>query len=216
MRSLIRGLDVLKGPFPEFDPETTPDHPGDLFATWFMHAVDAKVAEPHAMTLSTVTPEGRPEARVLILKSVDAVGWRFAVSKASSKGRELAQNAHVALTFHWREIGRQVRVSGVAHEESSKDGSADFRARSSGSREMALLLRQSQVLEEPRQIDRELESVRRRLAEEPDLVPPEWTSYVVKADKVEFWQADSERRHTRVLYRRAGEAGTWSQCRLWP
>ncbi|MUL43198.1 pyridoxamine 5'-phosphate oxidase [Streptomonospora sp. PA3] len=215
-RALMRGLDVLSGPFPDFDPDTAPDHPAQLFVAWFMNAVDTKVVEPHAMTLSTVTPDGRPEARVLILKSVDAAGWRFAISKASSKGREIAQNPHVALTFHWREVGRQVRISGVACEESAADGSADFLARSRGSREMALLLRQSQVLEEPQQIDRELEAVRRKLAEDPDLVPPEWTSYVVKADKVEFWQADGGRRHTRVLYTRADETAAWSRCRLWP
>ncbi|MDA0563916.1 pyridoxal 5'-phosphate synthase [Streptomonospora sp. S1-112] len=213
---LLRGLAVLAGPLPEFDPGAAPEEPTALFTAWLAHAVAAGVVEPHAMTLSTVTPEGRPEARVLILKSVDAAGWRFAASTASGKGRDLAHSPHVALTFHWRELGRQVRVSGRAAAEDPARSAADFRARSASARELALLGRQSQVLADPADIDRELGPVRERLAADPGLVPTEWTSYLVAADAVEFWQGAADRRHTRLRYTREPGAGTWRRDCLWP
>ncbi|MBV2364561.1 pyridoxal 5'-phosphate synthase [Streptomonospora nanhaiensis] len=216
LRELLRGLEVLGGPLPAFDPGEAPDDPTDLFAAWLVDAVEAGVAEPHAMTLSTVTPEGRPEARVLILKSVDRAGWRFAVSTAGAKGRDLAHSPYVALTFHWRELGRQVRVSGRAEAEEPERAAADFLARSASARELVLLGRQSEVLADPADIDRELGPVRDRLAAEPGLVPKEWTSYLVIADKVEFWQGAASRRHTRLRYSRATGTGPWRRDRLWP
>ena len=113
VRDLLRGLPVFDRPLPAFDTESVPGEPSALFLSWLHEAIDAGVSEPHAMTLSTVDADGRPDARVLILKDVDADGWQFATAATSAKGAQLAASTHAALSFHWREQGRQVRVRGA-------------------------------------------------------------------------------------------------------
>ncbi len=216
LRALLRGLPVLTGCAPEFDPQRAPADPVELFTRWLLHAVDSDVAEPHAMTVSTVSTAAgsRPSARVLILKDVDAEGWHFAVSSASRKGAELARNPAVALTFYWPALGRQVRVEGIAQADPPQLAAEDFLARSQGARAMALTGRQSEPYCDPAEISEALAKARLELERSPALVPDEWVSYAVRADRVEFWQADAARRHRRLRYERDG-AG-WSSTLLWP
>jgi pyridoxamine 5'-phosphate oxidase len=214
LRDTLRGLPVLTGSAPPFDPERTPPDPSLLFTEWLTHAITSGVAEPHAMTLSTVDSDGRPHARVLILKDLDAAGWHFAVSSVSPKGRQMTANPVAALTFYWPQLGRQVRVTGDVIPDPRGVTDGDFLARAAGSRAMALTLRQSQPFTQPADLDAALQRTQAQLAETPDVVPDEWTSYAVRADIVEFWQSDTTRRHTRVRYQRSGDG--WSQQRLWP
>lgn len=214
MREILRDVAVLKGTAPDFGTEDLPEDPVALFTDWLLAAVQAGVDEPHAMTLSTVDERGRPSARVLILKDVDRDGWHFAVTASSRKGRELAANPVAALTFHWREQARQVRVSGSVSADAPAVAAADFLARPLGSRLMALTRRQSDVCTGRGELDDALADARRELDADPDVVPSEWMSYVVRADEVEFWQGDPQRRHTRVQYTLAG--GVWTQNLLWP
>lgn len=216
LRALLRGLAVLTGSAPEFDPARAPGDPLELFIEWLLHAVDSGVAEPHAMTVSTVSgaAASRPSARVLILKDVDAAGWHFAVSSVSRKGAELARNPAVALTFYWPALGRQVRIEGVAHADPPQVTAGDFLARSEGAREMALTGRQSQPYSDPAEITEALAKSRVELDGDPALVPVEWVSYGVRADSVEFWQADRARRHRRLRYERDGSG--WATTLLWP
>jgi pyridoxamine 5'-phosphate oxidase len=210
----LRALKSLAGPFPGFDPAAAPDDPRDLFAAWFRQAIAAGVHEPHAMTLSTVDEAGCPDARVLILKTMDHDGWHFATGRLSRKGRQLDSTPIAALTFYWRPLGRQVRLRGAAQDMGPAARDADFRAKPAGSRAAALLARQSDVLSGNDEFDRALERQRARLAEDPGLVAPDWAVYALDPTEVEFWQADEQRRHIRLRYRRHEAA--WIHERLWP
>jgi pyridoxamine 5'-phosphate oxidase len=215
MRDLLRGLPVFAGDLPEFDADAVPEEPVTLFAQWLSGALDAKVPEPHAMTVSTADGDGRPSSRVLICKDVDADGrWYFAANDTSRKGRELAANPYAALTFYWPPQGRQIRVRGSVHTTGADRSAAEFLARSLGSRAEALTGRQSDVLDDPAELEPAVRSARERLAADPELVAPGWTLYAVTADEVEFWQADQDRRHTRLRYTR--DNARWTRHRLWP
>lgn len=214
MRQMLRDLKSLPGPYQPFDTAQAPSEPAALFAEWLQAAIDAGVREPHAMTLSTVDADGHPDARVLILKNVDAHGWHFAITRTSPKGRQIAHHPHAALTFYWPVLGRQVRIRGRVRDMGADAHAADFLARPLGSRAGGLLARQSDVLASERELDDALAAQRARLEQEPDLVAPHWAVYAVEPDAVEFWQGSEERRHTRLRYVRA-ESG-WHVERLWP
>lgn len=120
----------------------------------------------------------------------------------------------VALNFHWREIGRQVRLRGRVLEGSADDAARDFIARSAGSRAQALTGNQSQPLRDPKDLERAIGESRQLLEADDDLVPEHWALFGLIPDEVEFWQADTERRHTRLQYR--FEHSQWRRRRLWP
>jgi pyridoxamine 5'-phosphate oxidase len=138
----------------------------------------------------------------------------FASSAGSRKGRELAANRHAALGVHWPEQGRQVQIRGTAATCGPERSAADFLARPRASRIEALVERQSQILRDPAEIPEALAAARARIAADPASVAPGWTLYALTAVDVEFWQADRDRRHVRLTYRR--EAAGWSRERLWP
>ena len=214
VRDLLRGLPVFDRPLPAFDTETVPGEPSALFLAWLREAIEAGVSEPHAMTLATVDAEGLPDARVLILKDVDADGWQFATAATSAKGTQLAACPHAALSFHWREQGRQVRVRGAVATADPSVSAADFLAKPDGSRIAGLVGRQSAVLEDPRKLALEIEAAGQRLAGDPLAVPEDHTVYVLTPTEVEFWQGDRQRQHVRLRYRRC--VNGWMTERLWP
>ncbi|XVV15638.1 pyridoxine/pyridoxamine 5'-phosphate oxidase [Actinoplanes sp. CA-131856] len=207
MRDYLRSLPVFAGELPTFDPSAAPSTPSALFIEWLMAAVEAGVREPHAMTLSTAGAN----ARVLILKNVDEHGWQFAAHAASPKGRELARDPRAALTFYWSPLGRQIRVRGPVQPAPPEDSAADFLARPPGSRAEASLGRQSQPLADRATLDEALREARQRIE---GYVEPQWTLYTLAPDQVEFWQADKERKHTRLRYTRTPSG--WSRGLLWP
>ncbi|WP_133901830.1 pyridoxine/pyridoxamine 5'-phosphate oxidase [Actinophytocola oryzae] len=210
----LRALPSLAGPLPGFDPDAAPADPDELFGHWLAEAVEAGVVEPHAMTLSTVDPTGRPSARVLILKYLVDGCWAFATGSGSRKGKELADTPWAALTFYWPAPGRQVRVRGAVSPASADESAADFLARSPGARGAGLVGNQSEPLSGLAERDRVLDDATGRAAADPGLVAPEWTVYRVVADEVEFWQGDERRRHVRLSYTRDGDG--WVRRLLWP
>jgi pyridoxamine 5'-phosphate oxidase len=210
----LRALPVFPAELPDFDASAAPADPVDLFRDWLGDAVDRGVPAPHAMTLSTVDDGGRPAARVLILKNVDASGWHFATHADSPKGRHIAGTAHVALTFFWPQVGRQVRVTGAAIALDDAASARDFLARPEDSRAATLVGRQSEPLDQPTEYDRAYTAAQERIAADPGLVAPSWTVYAVRPRSVEFWQASSGRAHTRLRYE--SSAGGWRRQRLWP
>jgi pyridoxamine 5'-phosphate oxidase len=214
IRDRLRTLRVFDRPLPDFDAGTAPDEPASLFASWLGEAVDAKVVEPHVMTLSTVDPQGRPDARVVLLRDVGADGWRFTASATGAKGAQLAANPQAALSFYWREQGRQVRLRGRVAAAAPSASAADFLGQSEGSRIADLVGRQSTVLADPAELARGMAAARQRVADDPGLVAPDYTVYVLTPAEVEFWQGDHQRQHIRLRYRRA-DAG-WVTERLWP
>jgi pyridoxamine 5'-phosphate oxidase len=210
----LRGLPSLAGPLPAFDPDEAPAVPDTLFERWLAEAIAAGVVEPHAMTLSTVDPAGRPSARVLILKYLDAGRWAFASGSGSRKGKELANTPWAALTFYWPVLGRQVRVRGPVEIADAEESAADFLARSAGARGAGMVGNQSEPLTDLAERDRVLDEASARAAADPGMVAPEWTVYRVVADEVEFWQGDERRRHVRLCYTRDGDG--WTRQLLWP
>lgn len=213
VRDWLRAIAVFGRPLPEFAPDQAPSEPVPLFLAWLRDAVEADVPDPHAMTLSTVDETGDPDARVLILKNVDASGFQFAMHAASPKGIQLAGTPRAALTFYWAEFGRQVRVRGEVRPESAERSAADFLARSATARAEALLGRQSRYLTDPEERDRALEESLARVEADPGLLDPAWTLCTVVPDVVEFWQAAATRVHVRLRYER--EATGWQRRQLW-
>jgi pyridoxamine 5'-phosphate oxidase len=213
LRQRLRGLASLVGHPPPFDPDARPAEPGELFDAWLQGAIDAGVAEPHAMVLSTVDAHGSPDSRVLILKDLTDEGWWFAGDANSAKGEQLAANPAASLLFYWTSIGRSVRIRGTVQRGAPERARADFLARGEGARAVALMRRDSSPGPQDG-IDREFRAARDRLAEDPSAVPDAWSVWCLRAASVEFWQADAERRHLRVRYERAGDE--WSSTRLWP
>lgn len=214
LRELLRGIEVFSGELPEFDLRELPADPHELFIDWLLSAVRDGVREPHAMTLSTVDADGAPGARVLILKNISAQGWEFASDARSRKGRDLAGRPAAALTFYWPESARQVRVRGEVAPATAQDSAADFLARSPAARAEALLGRQSSPLGGLAERDTAVREAAARVGADPGLVSPDWTLYVLRPSRVEFWQGRQDRSHTRVEYVR-GDAG-WERGLLWP
>jgi pyridoxamine 5'-phosphate oxidase len=216
IRDQLRGLPVFAGPLADFDPESAPPEPADLFTRWFTEAVDAGVGEPHAMTVSTVDDLGAPSSRVVVMRDFTPRGWWFATTTTSRKGRELAGNPAVALGFHWGPQGRQVRVRGTAELATARECADDFLARSLESRVAGLHGRQSEPLADLAEIDREADRSRERLLADPELAPEDWGLYLVTPIEVEFWQGDRDRRHIRLTYLRAEPGAPWHRTLLWP
>jgi pyridoxamine 5'-phosphate oxidase len=208
LRDKLRALDALAGPLLKFNIHKTLDSPIDQFAQWLETAIDAGVPEPHAMSLSTVDEHGSPDTRVLLLKDLDGDGWHFGASSNSPKGRQIRRCSAVALTFYWPVLGRQVRIRGRAMDRGRERSAEDFLARSLGSRATALAGRQSEILNDPAELAREIEGQRQRLAVQPTLIDSAWTAYVVKPIEVEFWQGSSDRRHQRLSYIHDGSGWT--------
>ena len=214
MKDEFRLLKSLAGPFPAFDTDLAPDEPRELFSDWLRDAIEAGVKEPHAMVLSTIDENGTPDARVLILKNLDHRGWHFATTGNGPKGRQIALNPTVALTFYWPVLGRQVRLRGMALQAEVYERDADFRARAPGAKAVALVERQSEVLGSRQELENALARQHCRLQGEPDLVAPSWALFIVMPHDVEFWQGDSERRHHRLRYKRKKTG--WIREQLWP
>ena len=184
------------------------------FERWFADAAAARVPEPNAMTLSTATRDGVPSARIVLLKGVDANGFAFYTDYRSRKGAELAENPLAALTFLWKEIERQVRITGSVARVSTEESEAYFRTRPPGSRLGAWASHQSAVLASREELQARVQDMAARFPDGDVPLPPHWGGFRVAPDEIEFWQGRPDRLHDRLLYRR-GERG-WEISRLSP
>jgi pyridoxamine 5'-phosphate oxidase len=188
--------------------------PIQQFERWFADAVTAEALEPNAMTLATASRDGVPSGRIVLLKGVDARGFVFFTDFRSRKGAELTENPLAALVFLWKEIERQVRVTGAVARVSDADAEAYFRSRPVGSRLGAWASHQSAVIADRRVLEDRLRDVTARFADGDVPLPSHWGGFRVVPDEVEFWQGRPDRLHDRLLYQRA-EAG-WTVARLSP
>jgi pyridoxamine 5'-phosphate oxidase len=197
----------------ERDCETNPIH---QFERWFRDAQAAEIKEPNAMTLATVGADGRPSARIVLLKGLDSGGFVFYTNQRSRKGREMEANPFVALTFLWAELERQVRVEGEVGRVSRTKGEIYWRGRPKGSRLGAWVSRQSEIIPDRKVLEVRLLDLQARYADTDDVPMPEfWGGYVVRPEQIEFWQGRPDRLHDRLLYRTNGE-DAWTLERLAP
>ncbi|WP_369052149.1 pyridoxine/pyridoxamine 5'-phosphate oxidase [Kineococcus terrestris] len=215
VRDWLEGLPLLRADPPPFDPEDVPADPLELFLAWLGDAVAAGVPDPHALTLATVDPAGRPDARVVVLRDVDESALWVASSAVSPKGRQLDRVPVAALVFHWPQRGRQVRVRGGVRLADPERTAADFLGRPAQVRADALVARQSEALRHEGELADELGDATDLLRVEPHVVAPTWRLWGVDASRLEFWQASPDGQHLRVRYDR-DEDGGHRQTRLWP
>lgn len=184
------------------------------FARWINEAITAEVAEATAMALATVSPDGRPSCRVVLLKGHDRQGLAFYTSYESRKGSEIAANARVAATFYWAELERQLRVEGVAEPLPAAASDRYFASRPPGARLSAVASPQSAVVPDRAHLEQAYAEAAARYGDDP-VRPAHWGGYRIVPDRFEFWQGRANRLHDRLLYV-PGTDGAWSITRLAP
>jgi len=184
------------------------------FERWFAEAVAAELPLPNAMTLATVTPEGHPAARLVLLKGLDGGGFVFYTSYDSRKAEELAHRAHAALVFHWSTLERQVRIEGRVERVSAEESDTYFASRPLGSRHSAVASPQSTVVPNRAWLEQRARDVAQRHPEDVPR-PAYWGGYRVLPEVIEFWQGRDDRLHDRLLYRLSAGGG-WTISRLAP
>jgi len=187
--------------------------PLEQFRRWHAEAFPDPSVEL-AMTLATATRDGRPSARVVLLKSIDERGLVFHTSYESRKGRELEANPFAAVAFHWPHLHRQVRVEGRVERVTAEESDVYFRTRPLARRIAAIASQQSEVIADREALEARVQALVERFRHEPVPRPAHWGGYRIVPDVFEFWQAGQHRLHDRLRYRR--DAGAWILERLAP
>jgi len=192
--------------------DLAPD-PFAMFQRWYHDAVTAAVYEPNAMVVASASADGRPSARLVLLKGFGPEGWVFYTNLGSRKGAELIANPQVSLLFPWHALERQVRVDGTATVLGRDEVAAYFHTRPRGAQLGAHASHQSQEVASREELDAAWAVADSTYRDEVP-VPDEWGGFRVRPEAVEFWQGRPGRMHDRLVYRRHGE--TWSVHRLAP
>ena len=184
------------------------------FEAWFGEARRIGLPLAESFTLATVAPDGKPDARMLLLKGVDARGFVFYTNYESRKGAELGKNPNVALVFHWNELFRQVRIEGRVEKLSGEESDAYFQRRIRGSRIGAWASKQSSIVSGRRELEQSFRKYRDQFRGQRVPLPPFWGGYRVAPERIEFWQGRPNRLHDRLCYLREGPG--WKLVRLSP
>lgn len=201
---------------PPLDPSTVADDPLVQFRVWFDAAKAAGEPEPTVMTLATVGSDGRPSARIVLLKGVDATGFTFYTNYESRKGRDMVADPVAALVFYWRTMHRQVRVEGRVEQLTAAESDAYFVTRPRASQLGAIASPQSRVIPDRSSLERRVGELDTELHGAPAQRPPHWGGFRVVPELFELWQGQPNRLHDRVQYRRDRQLSTWIKERLAP
>lgn len=192
-----------------------PNDPLEAFIMWFSQAVEAKVLEPNAMSLATVSPMGTPSSRIVLLKEIRSDGFVFFTNYQSQKALHLTHNSACALNFVWNELERQVRIEGRAKKITAKESDKYFEVRPENSKLGAWASPQSRIIPDRSYLDTLFEQTKRMFAGKNISRPPMWGGYVVEPSVIEFWQGRSNRLHDRLQYVK-DEQSKWICQRLAP
>jgi pyridoxamine 5'-phosphate oxidase len=190
------------------------NNPFSQFSSWWDEAVQSEIDEVNAMTLSTITNEGKPSSRIVLLKGFDSKGFVFFSNYNSSKAQQISSNSHVSLLFFWKELERQIRIDGVCSKVSAEESDAYFHSRPIGSRLGAWASPQSEKIQDREVLVQRLASVTQEFGLENVPRPPHWGGYQVVPTRIEFWQGRSNRLHDRILYEQ--QELSWQISRLAP
>ena len=185
------------------------------FQKWFEEALNSQLLEPSAMTLATADADGRPSARIVLLKGADERGFLFFTNYESRKGRELAANPRAALVLHWAELERQICIAGDVTKVPRVESEKYFALRPRGSQLGACVSKQSSVVTDRAFLEGRLEELEKQFANRDVEMPAPWGGYVLAPIRIEFWQGRPNRLHDRFQYSKQGD-GTWRIDRLSP
>jgi pyridoxamine 5'-phosphate oxidase len=197
-----------------FTPQT--NDPMQQFDIWFKDAEAHELNDPNAMTVATADANGRPSARILLLKGQDAKGFVFYTNMNSRKGGELQVNPFVSLCFHWKSLRRQVRIEGPIEQVSDDEADSYFNSRARGSRIGAWASQQSQPLADRETLMNAVAELEEKFAGSPIPRPPHWTGQRLRPLQIEFWEDGEFRLHDRFVFQRPTVDDAWSMQRLSP
>lgn len=189
-------------------------NPFEQFSTWYKSAIDAGFVHPDAMTLATADKNGKPSARIVLLKSFDEKGFVFFTNYESRKGNELGVNPYASLVFYWDKINKQVRIEGSIEKISAMESEEYFHSRPQGSQIGALASPQSKVIKDREYLDEKFSELSRKFEGKEIPIPQNWGGYRVKPYYFEFWQSRENRLHDRMTYIR--DRYSWKIERLAP
>jgi pyridoxamine 5'-phosphate oxidase len=187
----------------------------EQFSRWWQDALKSEIVEVNAMTLATASADGLPAARIVLLKGFRNEGFQFYTNYDSFKGRQLLENPRACLVFFWKEIERQVRITGLVEKLSQQESDAYFKSRPAGSRIGAWASPQSEVIESSDWLLKRANQFEKNFEETGIPRPPHWGGYLVRPVTIEFWQGRPNRLHDRLLYS-LQENGNWMIERLAP
>lgn len=192
-------------------------NPIALFKRWFRDAQKAKIAAPESMTLVTARRNGKPSARMVLLKGVEKNGFVFFTNYQSRKSKELDENPHVTLLFFWEKLMRQVRVEGRVQKVTRKESESYFATRPRGSQIGAWASQQSRPLSSRKELLKRVQEFERKFEGRPVPCPPHWGGYRVIPNRIEFWTGYENRLHDRLEFRRTPlRSDLWTSRRLNP
>ena len=192
------------------------DDPMALFAAWMDEASKSEPNEANAMSVASVDAQGRPNARMVLLKEANAKGFVFYTNLESAKGNELRAAPHAALCFHWKTLRKQVRVRGPVEQVSDAEADAYFATRAKDSQIGAWASKQSRPMEGRFAFEREIAKYAAKYALAKVPRPPEWSGFRVTPLEIEFWRDRPFRLHDRLVYRRSSPEEAWTTERLFP
>jgi pyridoxamine 5'-phosphate oxidase len=193
-----------------------PADPIALFLEWFEEAKKSESLEPEAMALSTVSVQGQPNVRMVLMKAADVRGFVFFTNAESTKGRELKENARAALCFYWKSLRKQVRVRGIVEPVSATESDAYFASRPRGSQLSAWASQQSRPLKSRTELEEAVVAIEQRYADQEVPRPPHWFGFRIQPLEIEFMQTRPSRLHERLLFHRDDIDGPWGTTLLYP
>jgi pyridoxamine 5'-phosphate oxidase len=196
------------------DEKTIDRDPITQFQIWLNDAFTAKLPLAEAMTLATATLDGKPSARMVLLKQVDHDGFVFYTNYNSAKARQLDANPHAALVFYWAQLDRQVRVEGTVSKTSAAESQAYFSTRPRESQIGAWASEQSEAIASRAVLEERAIEVEKKYGDREIDRPEHWGGYRLKPERIEFWKSRIGRLHDRILYQRDGDS--WAITRLAP